>query len=509
MIFATSTTCILTQNALDLDQEAMEIALALTTEQSFEDARRVYTEGGNSKSIAQVTLSTALQTSLPIDTPISGINADGDEVAGKVYEETSAGATVLEIQYQTSDIQATHVGCRVGGNPEPLTEGCYAASGNLTIEGVGPVQYTYDPLVDNVNGRTLQGFSLQAEEKMYLCDACPYRTYEKFYNYYGSHSYADDWVLAAFAGTSTSFQNGNADFSAYDREGKTEAIKKGTAYMHVWMYTIREMEDAMDDCEQGCTLANCNDDPVHAWDEAVAFYTGSLEGVDGSGSGKFLHELADKRCANFQTCGEFANEIDGTSHVNINIFSEFKLGQNKLLRGECSAAREQKEKIETMMAIPLIQGALRYAYITDNDNTAGEKAEAEGASFAAAVLPLVHYCSAEAAKTIYDNLKVGQGLSANFASVKSAFESTYQCLGVRCEDVGGLYDTSTGTYYTGAEPCGSTSSSSANVGLIVGLSVGGVVFLALVYFVSKRRAAGSSAAKAAAKADTAEQSEVM
>ena len=88
---------------------------------------------------------------------------------------------------------------------------------------------------------------------------------------------------AAFNGGSTSFSNGNADFGGYSEVGRTEAIKKGTAYMNIWMYVIREMEDALDDCKEGCTLENCNDDPVHAWDEAVAFYTGSLELTDGSG----------------------------------------------------------------------------------------------------------------------------------------------------------------------------------------------------------------------------------
>jgi hypothetical protein len=485
---------IVVQNAIDLDQEAMEVLLATATKESYEQALAVYTKGGFSKSVAQVTLSSPLKSRVPASTKVSGVTADGDEVAGVTYEEYSSGATAIEFEYQTSDIQATYVGCQVGGNPNPFTDGCLAPTGNVTIEKHGSYAYTYDPLAENVNKRTLQGFSTQAEEKMYRCKNCPYSTYEKFYDYYGVFDYANQWVLAAFAGSSTAFANGNADFSPYGFDGKTEAIKKGTAFMNVWMYVIREMEDALDDCQEGCTLQDCNMDPVNAWDEAVAFYSGSLEGTDGAGSGKLLHELADKRCANFKTCGEFAADLTGLAHVNVEIFREFSIGINKLLTGECSSAREQKERIETMMAVPLIQGSLRYAYITDHED-GGEKAEAEGATFAAAVLPLVHACNEEAATTIYNNLKVGQGASANFAVVKDAFESTYECLGVRCQDVGGLWDTETGDYYPGAAPCGSSSSSSsaANVGLIVGLTVGGVVFLALVYVVSSRRRGNKTA----------------
>jgi hypothetical protein len=229
---------------------------------------------------------------------------------------------------------------------------------------------------------------------------------------------------------------------------------------------------------------------------AVAFYTGSLEGKVGSGSGVFVYALADKRCANFKTCGDLASETTGTAHANIEIFNEFDAGSAKLIKGECSSARENKDRIERLMAIPLIQGAIRYAYITETEGP-GEKAEAEGATFAAAVLPLVHSCNEEAAQTIYNNLKVGQNGTANFAAVKEAFESTYSCLGVRCEDIGGLYDEATGAYYDGAAPCGSSSSSSSssssadkNVGLIVGLTVGGLVAVAAVIVILNRRRNG-------------------
>ena len=111
----------------------------------------------------------------------------------------------------------------------------------------------------------------------------------------------------------------------------TEAIKKGTAYMNVWMYVVREFEDALDDCKDTCTIENCNDDAVYAWDEGVAFYTGSLEGQDGLTSGylPYKYTLANKRCENFKTCGK-----------NGNLFRLFKVGQQNLLNGKCDEARK-------------------------------------------------------------------------------------------------------------------------------------------------------------------------
>jgi Low iron-inducible periplasmic protein len=396
---------------------------------------------------------------------VSGTAIDGSQVVGKAYEDYPAGSSAFGIQYQTSDSQSNYVNCQVGGLSVPNTQGCFEATGNVTIEGAGSVGYTYNPLTDNNNGRTIQGFSTEADEKMNTCANCPYKTFKMFRDYYGASDYADKWVTAAFAGEATNFNNGNADFSLYSCAGQQEAIKKATAYMNTYMYVIREMEDAYDDCKEACTIENCNDDPVHAWDEAVAFYTGTLEGTDGSGSGVQMHSLADKRCANFATCtGD--DPTEGSSKVNKVIFDHFKIGKSKLLQGQCQSVREDINIIENLMSVGVTQGAIRYAYITDKNfgNDVSEKAEAEGATFAAAVLPIVNFCDPSAAQTIYDNLKVGQGGSANYPAVKSAFESVYSCMNITCADVGGLYDPVTGSYQEGAAPCADASTQNQGSG---------------------------------------------
>merc|ERR1712193_138736 len=226
--------------------------------------------------------------------------------------------------------------------------------------------------------------------------------------------------------------------------------------MNVWMYVIREFEDAIADCKAGCI--DCNDDPVHAWDEGVAFYAGSLEGTDGSGSGKMLHALADKRCKNFGTC-------KGTTHssfVNEALFKEFTKGKVALQQGKCSEIAPIKKLIVELMSIPLVQGSLRYAYKVAKLQ-GGSKEFAEGAAFSAAILPRVHACDASAAKVISDNMNMeiaeSARMSAGFGAVKKAFESVYECLGITCASVGGLI-LEGAEYYPGAEPCGTTSKGS-------------------------------------------------
>jgi len=436
--------------------------------------------------VAEVQFTQPIGTDISKGDAILGTDADGNQVIGKAYADYTSAATAMLIQYKTSDNQSTYVRCQVGAAPNPNIDGCFAASGDVTLNSssngnndIITAAYTYDPLTNNINKRTLQGFSTDAERTMGTCDACPYLTFDKFYDYYGTYDYANQLVLAAFAGSNTNFQNFNNDFGVYEYEGKQEIIQKGTVYMNIWMYVIREMEDALDDCQEGCTFDTCNDDPVYCWDEAVSFYTGSLEGSDGSGPGKLLYALADKRCANYKTCGDMGDDVTGRSYINKEIFAQFAIGKSKLRNGECASAREQKEAIEILMLVPLIQGTLRYAFKTQSGAAYSEKAEAEGVIFAASVLPVVHACNPTAAQIIADNLVAGQSNTADFVAVKAAFESTYKCMGVNPDHVGGLYNAATRSYEANAEPLNYSGSSvvAGTASVVVATVVGALIVI--------------------------------
>ena len=99
-------------------------------------------------------------------------------------------------------------------------------------------------------------------------------------------------------------------------------------------------------------------------------------------------------------------------------------------------------QIVSLMTVPLVQGALKYAYKNSGPTQgASAKSAAFGAMFAAAVLPLLHACNMEASEVISTNLKFGlfpSGVTAdttrysNFGAVKAAFENVYACLGITC-----------------------------------------------------------------------------
>jgi hypothetical protein len=235
-----------------------------------------------------------------------------------------------------------------------------------------------------------------------------------------------------------------------------EIVKKGTAYLATGAYAIRELEDAIDDCIAKCKIGvdTCNsDEKVAALDEAVAFYVGASHGSDPDGLGNLFFAFPEKRCPNFATC---ADGLEGQSKVNEEIFKQFGLMQGNLVDLNCDAGKVNLDNIVKQMNVAWVQGAMRYAWIMENDETAGDKALSEGLVFAAGVLPVVSACDSAAADTIYNAVSIGG--TPNFAAVKNAFESVYSCMGITCADVGGLVDPITGKGYAeGAAPCGGVS----------------------------------------------------
>jgi len=436
-------------NAIDLDQKFLEKALSEETSSGFAQAERIYKLGGNSKTIAQVGLLSGLTNNIPEGTDMVGEAEDNDEINLTLYKDAERDTNQLSLRYATSEVQAYFNQCRVGGmeSEQKIMNGCLKASGEIKLKNSDQtIQYSYSPATANYNARTLQYFSEQLEAKMLDCPRCPYKDAKMFSDYYGSAKYADEWILAALDGGKTNFVRGDANFLLYGYAGRRECVKKATAYMSVFMFALRSFEKALDFCVDGDDIG-----AIHSWDKGVAYYTGSTEDQSGLLNGYLMHQLADKRCKNFRTCGPSGGLMQAsTSRVNHDILALFNQGQDQVDNLSCAAAQVTKEAIADLMYIPLVQGAIRYAYKVDKES-GGEKEKAEGAVFAAAVLPRVYQADTEAAEAIYNNMRVGAP-STDVNVVKEAFESVYRKMGIGCEEVGGIVN-SMGEYLEGMRPC--------------------------------------------------------
>lgn len=497
--------------AIDLDMDIILQTLGTEFNDAFDIVAGIYSQGGNSKSYAKLTLNQPVTQVIEKGTNVQGGNGNNEVVLGKVLEKVNIGDSVLKFQYETSDNQKNYVKCRVGALPveNQDTRGCLKNSGDIQLGYTETyLNYLYNKSTDNLNKRTIKEFSSSAADKMQNCSGgCPYSDFEQFLTYYGRPDYGDHWVSSALSGTNTQFENGNANFGDPNLPfvSRAECAMKGMVYMNIYMYVIRELEDALDDCGSTCTLYNCNDDPVQAWDKGVAFYTGSLQGSNaGPGFGNLFYALADKRCKVFQTCGSNSDSTSGGSYVNQEIFQEFVVGQYNLLNGQCEEARKNKENIVKLMNIPLIQGTLRYAYKTGNLPADPQKSQdmskedAEGAVFAASILPKIHHCNPDDANIILDNMYLNSDVT-DFTAVKEAFERNYGCLGVTCDTVGGLVFGD--GYYPDAEPCSDrfvskskilTKASKSIIAAVAGVAGALIIVLGVcLMFMAKRERQGT------------------
>jgi hypothetical protein len=270
--------------------------------------------------------------------------------------------------------------------------------------------------------------------------------FDKFSQYYGANDYADRWIQAALSGQVTDFVKGKTDFSAYKHKSRKNVLFVAPKVLNIWMYVVRMMEYAVARCELPCgTLGGserCDDIPVRAWDQAVAFYSGSLEGTDGDRDGLFLYDLADKMCKQFKTCSANGNLDEGTSSVNLRVMDMFSKGQIGLLKRQCDVVGSIRDQIVNLMTIPLIQASLYSAHVRNFTRTFEE---IEGATYSASILPIVHHCNRHDARTIFVNLGLNHSHQiVDAVVVKKAFEHNYDCMGVTCEDIGGVWE---GDYY--------------------------------------------------------------
>ena len=261
-------------------------------------------------------------------------------------------------------------------------------------------------------------------------------------------------------------------------------MKKGAAYLSIWMEVVRGLNAAVADCQAGLG------DAAYSIDAAAVLYTGSLTAQQND-QGILLFALAEVRAHQMNTGGHLGDNSDdatassnggsvntGDSAVNAEIMREFNRMQAFVTSRDCTGATASKVKIVTLMKIPMIQGVMRYAYIRDKDQPTNQqdlqRAQAEGAVFAATILPFVYTCDTRVAKVIHENMKMGA--TTKFADVKNALERSYACMGIVCKDIGGVWNHTLQGYESGASPCGVSandkSKKGAAIGGFFGISVG-------------------------------------
>jgi hypothetical protein len=320
--------------------------------------------------------------------------------------------------------------------------------------------------------RTIQGFS---DNNGKLVGEKWYDIYTGYWD--GDLKYADTFTTNACLG--------QVDFASRDSPEITFisqelGCKKGPRYMHFFMYVIHELEAAIKDCKANVIGTH--------WDEAVAFYSGSIIIPDSVNEvGVLLYHASEKRCKEFRTCtASTANQAFYISAVTEKVFSLFAAGRDMQSTFQCDSMEITKEALVKQFAVPAIQRVIKHLYeaVIKDD----EKSKAELWASASSILPMVNHYSPSVAVILRSNSFIlnTKAVPSGYLSVLASLQSVYPAMGISCLQVGGLVDKNFGTkFIEGMEPCRDSSNNRPPAPFIlVGTSVEiALVVVVVVFFV--------------------------
>eukprot|EP00549_Striatella_unipunctata_P025583 CAMPEP_0118723040 /NCGR_PEP_ID=MMETSP0800-20121206/31769_1 /TAXON_ID=210618 ORGANISM="Striatella unipunctata, Strain CCMP2910" /NCGR_SAMPLE_ID=MMETSP0800 /ASSEMBLY_ACC=CAM_ASM_000638 /LENGTH=205 /DNA_ID=CAMNT_0006631395 /DNA_START=303 /DNA_END=920 /DNA_ORIENTATION=+ len=93
----------------------------------------------------------------------------------------------------------------------------------------------------------------------------------------------------------------------------------------------------------------------------------------------------------------------------------------------------------------------------DREDDHRPEIQGEASAFAAALAPILSVCSQGSADIVFNDMAPGNGPTGSFEVVKSSLERHYTCMGVTCNNVGGIITLRGDKYLDRAEACGGVS----------------------------------------------------
>jgi len=258
---------------------------------------------------------------------------------------------------------------------------------------------------------------------------------------YDDDNTADDIIQKAIS------QKGS--YSSATRRQAAEIVRRALQSMVSLNTVVGKMQASIAECKNGSA-----DVARKEWDNAVAFYVGSMEGVLAGGRadshGEWMYALGNEFCREFNSC-----KTSGEAAVNEQLIFQFSSGRDSLVDGECNYLTSLvPDKIIPYLLIPLIQGTISYSIKIDSGSADGESA-ATAHILAQAILAQgsLDGNSANTLSTTFASLS--SSLASPVASdIVGAFSNSLNNLGISCEDIGSPM---------GYDLCSSTSNNANDV----------------------------------------------
>lgn len=332
----------------------------------------------------------------------------------------SPGEPIAGYTFATDVSQHARIDLDIRAIEEAETD--YATALAIYTEGANSVK-------DGGANRTLQGFSTSyleagpAQEEPLAVAAQAF---------WGDWDYGNRHVLAALGGNdSATYGEYGTGALAADPAARLQIIKKVIKFSIIPQYVQHELEEALTENGEAEYPA-----AVKHWDEAWAFYAGSLEAGNATGYSAYI--LPEKRAKNFGT-------VDGErSSVNVRLLAAMTAGQGLVAAAaDGTALTDTVRCTRGLMAVAPIQGCLRYAYKVSSPDVSPEevlaKESAEAWAFCAAALPGLAAVDAAAAEAVRAETYLAGTKRVAWPVVRAAFgAANLNRMGISCADIGSL-----------------------------------------------------------------------
>jgi hypothetical protein len=262
-----------------------------------------------------------------------------------------------------------------------------------------------------------------------------------FSQYYQSDNYADAIVL--------NILNKQSDFQQASDKQIPELVKGVLTNMVMYMAVLQKLYGALSLCNSG--NGQNTDASVLLFDEAVAFYVGSIEGDQEGGrdGGQLLFAVAKNLCDTFNVCNAGSN-----AGVNTDIMHSFLNTSEVLTVGDCASVQQKiQQEITPSLLVPLFQGTLNAAVVNDGLQIgADNETLADSFTFSRSILPLINNVNQASGDALKRNMNfnplqiaVEDGFSAVFQAIQTGIEGmTAPPVRNQCQNIGIFQDGSYG-----------------------------------------------------------------
>jgi len=259
-----------------------------------------------------------------------------------------------------------------------------------------------------------------------------------FSEYYGSSDFVHEQITNILLGVDNVFDKESAS-----KEQVRNAVTGLLKYTVMFVASVDSLKYATWECFNGN-----QESAMEFVDSGAMFFIGSMESENMSSKhlygGEFMFAMAKELCTDFDTCIGDDGDNDGSAKINEVITSSMTRVAENIESTNCEeVASLVDDTILPAMAMPLIQGLLKYASLNENLIVGTDDANlAIGHTISRGILPLINRASPDSAEFIKGQMEyqlTTQPVASGFKSVADTLRGeTLSLMSIKCTELGVL-----------------------------------------------------------------------